>query len=394
MPHDIAIAGFTPAQRWRSLVAVIASVFGVGVAVGALVPLMSIVLEARGVGTVLIGVNSAMLPLAVLLVTPFLPRVAARLGTMASMLLALAVTVVAVLLLPIFPQLWAWFVLRFVIGAAMAMQWLVSETWMNLVATERTRGTVMGAYATVLAGGFALGPVLLQVTGTEGILPFVAAAAALASSALPLALGIGIAPPLVLHRARSMLQILWVAPVALAAALAGGLTDAGIFVLLPLYGLRLGLPESTSVLLLTSFAAGTLALQVPIGWIADRTSRLPVLTICAAVGVAGAMLLPFALGHPVLLWPLLFIWGGTVFGLYTVGLSLLAQSVPASQFALANGAFIMIYELGSLTGPVIGGAAMDLVGPQGMPAMVGAASLAFLLVAFFAPAPRSAQPAD
>src|SRR5829696_6329372 len=70
-----------PPQRWRSLVAVIASVFGVGVGVGALVPLMSIVLEARGVGTVLIGVNSAMLPLAVLLVTPFLPRVAARLGT-------------------------------------------------------------------------------------------------------------------------------------------------------------------------------------------------------------------------------------------------------------------------------------------------------------------------
>jgi hypothetical protein len=35
MPHDLAIAGFTPAQRWRSLVAVIASVFGVGVSVGA-----------------------------------------------------------------------------------------------------------------------------------------------------------------------------------------------------------------------------------------------------------------------------------------------------------------------------------------------------------------------
>jgi MFS family permease len=394
MPRDIAISEFGRAERWRSLIAVIASVFGVGVSFGALVPLIALILERRGVDAAVIGLNSAMFPLAVLLFTPHLPHVAAKLGTMPSMLLGLAVTVGAVLLLPVLPQLWAWFALRFIIGAGVALHWLVSETWMNLVATERNRGTIMGVYATVLAGGFALGPVLLQVTGIEGWSPFLFAAAAIAASALPLLLGIGLAPPLSAHRGRSMWRMLRLAPVAMAAALAGGLTDAAAFVLLPLYGLRVGFEESTAVLLLTVFTAGNLVLQIPIGWLADRVPRRRVLMGCAGVGVVGAALLPATLGSPALLWALLFIWGGTIFAFYTVGLSLLGQSFPAGQFAAANASFIVLYELGSVTGPVIGGAAMDVMGPHGMLVMVGGAALGFLLVAAFGPAARSAQAPD
>jgi MFS family permease len=355
---------------------------------------MALILEQRGVDTAVIGLNSSMFPLAVLLVTPYLPRVAERLGTMPSMLLGLGVTVVSVLLLKVMPQLWAWFALRFVIGAGVALHWLVSETWMNLVATERTRGTIMGVYATVLAGGFALGPVLLQVTGTQGWLPFLLAAAAIGVSALPLLLGIGLAPSLSGHRGRSLWRMLKSAPVAMSAALAGGLTDAAAFVLLPLYGLRVGFEESTAVLLLTVFTAGNVVLQIPIGWIADRTSRRHVLMACAGVGVVGAALLPATIGSPVLLWTLVFLWGGTIFAFYTVGLSLLGQSFPAGQFAAANASFIVLYELGSVTGPFIGGGAMDLVGPHGMLLMVGAAALGFLAVAAFGPEPRRVQAPD
>jgi MFS family permease len=385
MPRDLVPSGFSPAQRWRSLIAVIASVFGVGVSFGALVPLMSLILEERGVDTAAIGLNASMFPLAVLLVTPYLPRFAARLGTLRSMVLGLAVAIAAVLLLPVFPQLWAWFALRFAIGAGVALHWLVSETWMNLVATERTRATVMGAYATVLAGGFALGPLTLQVTGTEGWPPFLLAAAAIAVSAAPLLIGIGLAPPLQAHRGESLLRMLRLAPVAMAAALAGGLTDAAAFVLLPLYGLRVGFDEATAVLLLTVFTAGNLVLQIPIGWMADRMERRRVLMACAAVGVIGAALMPAVLDSPALLWTLLFVWGGTIFAFYTVGLSLLGQGVPAAQFTAANASFIVLYELGSISGPVIGGAAMDALGPNGMLGLVAFAATAFLVIAAFAP---------
>jgi predicted MFS family arabinose efflux permease len=131
------------------------------------------------------------------------------------------------------------------------------------------------------------------------------------------------------------------------------------------------------------FTAGNLLLQIPIGWIADRMSRRRVLLGCAMVGVAGAALLPLLLKQPLLLWPLLFIWGGTVFAFYPVALSLLGQNVPANQFASANASFIVFYELGSISGPVVGGAAMDILGPQGLPLAVGAVALAFIAIVFW-----------
>ena len=383
MTQEIALSEFSTAQRWRSLIAVIGSVFGVGVSFGALVPLMSLTLERRGIDSTVIGLNSSMFPLAVVLVTPFLPRVAARIGTFTSLLLGLAVSIAAILLLPILPQLWAWFVLRFLIGAGIALHWLVSETWMNLVVTDRNRGSVMGAYAAVLAGGFVAGPVLLQITGTEGWLPILVAVAAIAGSALPLLLGLGLAPSVSAHHGASVMRMLRSAFVVMVAAYAGGLTDSGVFVLLPIYGLRTGFDVPTSILLLTVFTAGNLLLQIPIGWIADRMSRRRVLLGCASVGVAGAALLPLFLKQPLLLWPLLFIWGGTVFAFYPVALSLLGQNVPANQFASANASFIVFYELGSISGPVVGGAAMDILGPQGLPLAVGAVALAFIAIVFW-----------
>ena len=53
----------TPSQRRRSLAAVIAGSFGVGVLVGAAVPLIALRLEAAGVDATWIGVNSAMIRL-------------------------------------------------------------------------------------------------------------------------------------------------------------------------------------------------------------------------------------------------------------------------------------------------------------------------------------------
>jgi MFS family permease len=392
MTQEIALSEFSTAQRWRSLVAVIGSVFGVGVSFGALVPLMSLILERRGIDSTVIGLNSSMFPLAVILVTPFLPRLAARIGTFTSLLLGLAVSIAAILLLPILPQLWAWFALRFLMGAGIALHWLVSETWMNLVVTERNRSSVLGAYAAVLAGGFVVGPVLLQFTGTEGWLPIVMAVVAIAGSALPLLLGVGLAPSVPAHHGASVMRMLRSALVVMAAAYAGGLTDSGVFVLLPIYGLRTGFDVPSSILLLTVFTAGNLLLQIPIGWLADRVPRRHVLLGCAVVGVVGAALLPFVLKQPMLLWPLLFIWGGTVFAVYPVALSLLGQNVPTNQFASANASFIVFYELGSISGPVVGGVAMDLMGPQGLPLAVGAVALAFIAMVFWERAAKS-QPA-
>jgi MFS family permease len=373
----------TAPQRRVSLGVVIASVFGVGVAFGAIVPLISLLLERRGVGATLIGLNAAMFPVALIVVGPLLPGLIARLGTLRSMYVGIGVAAALIPLFPLLDEVWLWFVLRFAVGTATGIHWIVSETWINSISTDRSRGFVVGIYASVLAGGFAVGPLVLSITGVDGWWPFAIVAAAMASSALPLALARDVAPDMPPRPAHGLSRFFAAAPLIMFAALVGGFTDMALFALLPVYGLRVGLDEATAVLLLSLFIGGNVLLQVPLGRLADRTSRHGVLVACVASGVVGALLLPLlspggALSGP-LLWAMLFLWGGTTFGIYAVGLSLLAERFPREGLAGANTAFVMAYEVGSLAGPVAAGHAMDVGGPDGLVWVVGAVCASFLL---------------
>lgn len=365
-------------QRRLSLGAVIAGVFGVGLAFGALIPLIALRLEREGVDTTLIGLNAAMFPIAVLVVGPALPRLIGRLGTLRSLYLGLAVGAAAILLLPAFPTLEAWFLLRFVIGAASAIHWVVSETWMNMIATDRDRGRVMGVYATVLAAGFAAGPLIVGAVGIDGWLPFALVAAAVAFSAVPLLFAHGVAPPMPHHPAAGLRRMIVAAPTVMLAALAAGFVDMALFALLPLHGLRAGFDQAAAVAMLSVFVAGNLLLQIPLGWLADRTNRRGVLLVCVGGSALGAALLPGLIGGP-WLWVMLFFWGGAAFGVYTVGLALLGERFPRLELAGANTAFVMIYEVGSVTGPVAAGGAMDLWPQGGLLLSVGLAAGLFLL---------------
>jgi MFS family permease len=371
----------TSSQRRRSLSAVIANVFGVGVTMGATTPLMTFVLEERGVDTVLIGLNSAMFPLAVMLAAPFLPRLAGRLGSVRSMYLGIAVAIVSVLLLPVFPDLGAWFVLRFLCGLGLSLHWVVSETWINTVATESNRGRIMGIYTTVITAGFGIGPLILNWTGTEGALPFIVGAAAVACSAVPISLAHDVAPDLAQGHEHGFLATALRSPGLMGIALFAGLIETALYVMMPVYALHSAFNQDQAIIVLSIFVAGNVVMQIPIGILADAWDRRKALMTCAALSLIGTILMPLLLDTQIWLAILLFIWGGVAFGTYALSLTLLGQSFPTGQLASANAAFIMTYELGSVAGPVIAGSAMDLWDPHGMLVVVALASLIFVALA-------------
>ena len=116
-----------------------------------------------------------------------------------------------------------------------------------------------------------------------------------------------------------------------------------------------------------------MALQYPVGMLADRIDRRLVLLLCAMVGFVGIATLPPLIattswtgGRPILLYLSLFIWGGTLTGMYTVGLTLLGQRFQGSALISANAGFVMLYEIGALGGPPLSGYAMDLWNPHGL----------------------------
>ena len=78
-------------------------------------------------------------------------------------------------------------------------------------------------------------------------------------------------------------------------------------------------------------------------------------------------------------WALVFMWGGFGFGLYTMALALLGERYALAELAVANAAFVMIYEMGSFAGPILAGAATRAAGSTGMVWTAAAAATLVLL---------------
>jgi MFS family permease len=308
-----------------------------------------------------------------------MPRVIARLGTLRSVYLGLGITALCVLLFPAFRSYYAWCAFRFVIGLAGAIYWITSETWINLMATSRSRSRIMGIYASVMALGFVLGPLIINLTGIDGWAPFVAVSAALVVALMPVAFARQVPPIVSGHGAGGVGRAFSAAPTVMVAALVAGFVDAGLFTQITVYELGAGFDSKIATGSLSIFMAGNLVLQLPLGWLADHSSRRGILLLSAAVVVVGAALYPLMLGSGPWLWVLMFLWGGVSWGIYTLALGLMGERFPATELAAANAAFVMMYEVGSVGGPIISGAAMDQWPLYGLPVVVAVVAGALFL---------------
>jgi MFS family permease len=382
----------TPKDRTLTLAAILATTFGVGVIFGFQPPLLAFILERSGASATEIGLVNGVATVAVILCGPLYPAVIARLGLKRAVVTGIVLAMIIQELMPILPGTATWMVLRFLTGIGLGLSWIASEVWMNRISDNDSRGSVMALYATVFATGVVAGPLVLQFTGTSGSLPFHIGVAGLAVTLAPLLLiRRSATPSQATTRPRYLLRLVAAAPIVMVAAMVAGLVESADLSLLPLFGIISGLTERASLLLVTAFLAGNVLLQLPVGWLADRTGRRRVLAACALVGVVGPLLLPSALTTP-FLWPLLFLWGGTMYSFYTQGIALLGEVFAADDLAGANTVFVMVYCVGGTLGPALGGLAMDVWRPLGLVVFLSAAAL-LLLAGLLWEAPRRASAA-
>ncbi len=342
-------------------------------------PLIALSLSRLGYSSFAIGAVTAASLIAVILCGPFYPRVIGRLGLKRCIVAGIVIAAALLLLMPLWPGVAPWLLLRFLAGCSLGLVWIASEVWMNSVSGSESRGIVMGVYGTVFSIGIVAGPILLEFTGTQGAMPFAAGAACLILTLLPLAV-----LPQITSTAteftplRGLSGALRAAPVVMLAALVAGLVESADLTLLPLFGLQSGLDERAALLLVAVFMTGNVVLQVPIGLLADRYGRRMVLALCALTSCIGPLLLQRCLGVPWLLWTLLFAWGGTLYAFYSQGVALLGEAFAVEDLPSANTLFVMVYCLGGIVGPSAGGMAMDLWPGQGLPWLLSGAAMLML----------------
>lgn len=371
-----------PGKRMRSLIAIMITAFLAGIAMGSAMPMVSVAMEVRGESAVAIGWVVAAAPIALLLTSPLIGPIVNRFGLLGSMIGGGAVTAAAFFLMPSFFGPYAWFALRAVSGIGIAVMWILGETWVNAVATRENRGRVVMVYTLLLTIGFVVGPALTRYFGVDSWLPFYVAGGVIGLSIVPLIIARDAAPPLPESPRHAFSSSFRVAPLIMSIAFVAGFTDAAQISFLPVYAVRMGLDADVALGMLMALVGGSCAILLISGWLADRMSRRRLLIGCLSVSCATGALLPFVLFDPILIWPVLGIWGGATFSLYSVALMIIGDRFPAGLLAGANAAFVATFEMGSVSGPVTIGYAINWFGPNAMPAVLVAICLPLFVLAF------------
>ncbi|WP_208248140.1 MFS transporter [Rhizobium sp. T1470] len=365
-PRNGTTPGDVEEIHWPSLVAAVSSISAVGIAIGLGLPLLSIILEKRGIPSTLIGLNTAMAGVAAMAAAPITTKLAHKYGVAPTMIWAVVISAISALGFYYAQDFWMWFPLRFAFHGATTTLFILSEFWINAASPPSKRGFVLGIYATVLSFGFAGGPLLFSILGSDGILPFAVGAGAVLLAAIPIYIARYESPVLEEKPELHFMRYVFLVPTATAAVFIFGAVEAGGLALFPIYAVRASFTESQAALLLTVMGIGNVIFQIPVGLLSDRMKdKRPLLAAMAFMGLIGSLMLPVLVHSWILMATVLLFWGGCVAGLYTVGLSHLGSRLTGSDLAAANAAFVFCYAVGTVAGPQVIGAAIDVAGNDG-----------------------------
>jgi len=329
-------------------------------------PLLALILDRLSVPAWMIGLNAASMPIGMILAAPLAPRLMRRLGGYRLTVASLLVSAASLLVLGALPDALLWMPLRLLMGLALACILIVTESWINELASDTHRGRLVGFYSAVQSAGFALGPVLLAFVGSRGWAPFVLGTALPLLALLPLLAVRARLPRAAPDAPRASVQaFVQLAPLLLVCAAVVALADEGAMSFLPIFALAHGYDESAGTLLLVAMIAGSVSLQYPIGWLADRWPRRAVTAGCALVAALSAGLMPLTAGSTLGFGATVFAWGGAYYAIYVLSLIRLGERFSGPMLVAGNAAFAAMWGVGGIAGSAVVGGAMSVLGPAG-----------------------------
>ena len=368
-----------PSRRLASLFAVIGSMTGMAMFYGYTGPLLSIVLEDNGVSGSLIGFNGAVQMAGVFIVLPFLPFLIRKLGPARLMMIGAGVALATILLMAAIIDVWVWFPLRFMMGAAQSMMWTTGETWINHSSDDRSRGRTIGYFMSAVAAGFATGPFLQAEFGSVGWLPFLVGAAMIALIILPLFAGMGDRIETEGRPSVRLPQYVRLAPVPMFSNLFFAMIASSLMALLAVYGLRLEMEAGSAARMVGWMGWGGVFMPLLIGYLADKMDRTLLLACFVGFGAICAATLPWVADMGAWMAPVyLMIFGGLRGGHYGLAVMLIGERFRGADLPSATAVFGFMFGIGSVMGPALSGLAIDIWDPHGLPFAIAIFYLVFL----------------
>ncbi|NOU64969.1 MFS transporter [Paenibacillus sp. LMG 31461] len=332
-----------------------------GMSQGMLLPLLTILLDRSGISTGANGVNAAALYIGIFATMFIIEKPVRRYGYKPVIMIGMSLIIIANCLFPVWQQVGFWFVLRLLVGIGDSALHFATQLWIVASSPKEKRGRNISLYGMAYGVGFSLGPLGITLLKAGIWVPFMVTSAFFLLILLLLTRLKNEKPERAERaeaahkRATTVISLAWFP---LITSLLFGYMEAAMNSNFPLYGLRIGISESTIGLLLPVTGIGGLIMQLPLGIWSDRVGRKPILMGTAIVGALAFSCVPFVGTN---LWGLglcLGIAGGMVGSFFSLGLAYAADILPRHLLPTANIIASIQYSVGSIIGPLVGGMAL------------------------------------
>lgn len=320
--------------------------------------------EAAGFDLVVTGVIMASYFAGFLAGTAYAERALRSVGHIRvfAALASLASSVVLIQAVSVVPATWA--ITRFMFGACMAGIYVVVESWLNDLATNKTRGRILSVYMIVTMGSAGSGQLLLNVNDNSGFTLFIITSVLVSLSLVPVTLSASSAPPLAVPEPMGLKLLISRVPTGVISSFFSGAGAGALLGMAAVYASQVDMSAGRLSLFVTAPMLGALLFQMPIGWISDKFPRRGVLF---AVGVAGAVTPLLALAAPeksVFAIAAMVLLGGAMFPFYSLALAYTNDWLKAEEILGASSTLVRVNGTGAIVGPLLAGGLMAGFGPR------------------------------
>ena len=275
-----------------------------------------------------------------------------------------------------------WLVSRAVTGFSTAATSMIIESWLNERADNTSRGMIFSLYISITLFGVVGGQMTVALEDIHTPILFMIAGIYYCVAMLPTLISTAQTPKPLTEVSLDLAALYRNSPVSFTGILLVGMANGAWGTLGAVFGAKAGLTAGDIALMMTITIFAGAAMQMPAGRMSDRMDRRYVLAILSGIAwLAGFQVFMLQPQNVVVLLILVGVYGATANALYPIAVAHANDFAKPSEFMNVSGGLLLLYGIGTVIGPSLGGPIMQNFGPY---ALFGVTAAAHSLITLYA----------